>query len=240
MSAANEPTILGPQVYASWRATALGAVTDAIEERLIMELTGDLVGRDVLDVGCGDGALASAMAARGAKATGVDPDPAMLAAARSREATVGQRATFLEGRVERLPFPDASFDVVTAVTVLCFVADAAGAVRELARVVRPGGRVVIGELGVWSLWAAIRRIRGWFGSATWRAAHFRAANELRSLATQAGLTVATVRGAVYYPPIGTLARALAPVDPWLGRLTSFGAAFIAVAADGPAEQRSGH
>ena len=61
--------------------------------------------------------------------TGVDPDRAMLAAARSRVAKAGVQATFLEGRVERLPFPDSTFDVVVSVTVLCFVADAGGAVR---------------------------------------------------------------------------------------------------------------
>lgn len=236
MTRPDETVSIGPAPYAAWRATTLGAVTEAIEQRLILDLMGEVAGREVLDVGCGDGTLACAIAARGARPTGIDPDPAMLAAARSRAAMAGQRAIFLEGHVERLPFPDASFDVVTAITVLCFVADAAGAVRELARTVRPGGRVVIGELGRLSLWAAIRRLRGWLGSATWKAAHFHTAAELRALAEQAGLSVAVVRGAVYYPPAGALARALAPVDPWLGRLATFGAAFIALAADRPRER----
>jgi ubiquinone/menaquinone biosynthesis C-methylase UbiE len=105
-------TTIGPEPYAAWRATSLGAITEAIEHRLILDMVGEIAGTHVLDAGCGDGALVCAMASRGAKATGVDPDPAMLAAARSRAATEGVRAAFLEVRVERLPFPDASFDVV--------------------------------------------------------------------------------------------------------------------------------
>ena len=138
--------------------------------------------------------LVCAAAARGAVATGVDPDPAMLAAARLRVADAGLEATFLEGQVERLPFPDSSFDVVASVTVLCFVGDAAGALREMARVLRPGGRLVLGELGRWSCWAALRRVRGWLGSTTWQKARFRTPGELRALVQQAGLSVTSGTG----------------------------------------------
>jgi SAM-dependent methyltransferase len=239
MSKADAPTTIGPEAYASWRATPLGSITEKIEQRLILDMMGDLAGRRVLDAGCGDGALVCAAASRGAEVTGIDLDPAMLATARSRAVAAGLQARFLEGRVERLPFPDASFDVVASVTVLCFVLDAAGGVREMARVLRPGGRLVLGELGRWSLWAAIRRMRGWLGSATWRSARFRTAAELRALAGQAGLSVTAIRGAVYYPPVGLLARALAPIDSWFGRLTTFGAAFIALGAVSPDRHREG-
>jgi len=230
MSKTDAPTSIGPEPYISWRAAPLGAITENIEQRLVLDMMGELAGRRVLDAGCGDGALVCAMASRGADVTGIDPDPAMLAAARSRAENAGLRATFLEDRVDRLPFADATFDVVTSVTVLCFVPDAAGAVREMARVLRPGGRLVLGELGRWSVWAMLRRVRGWLGSTTWKVARFRTATELRALAKGAGLSVTEIRGAVYYPPVGLLARALAPIDSWLGRLTTVGAAFIAVGA----------
>jgi ubiquinone/menaquinone biosynthesis C-methylase UbiE len=238
MRGSTAPTLIGPNAYDGWRATSLGAVTEALEQRLILDLMGELRGARVLDAGCGDGALACAAAAHGAAVTGIDPDPAMLAAARARAERAGAHAVFLEGRVERLPFADASFDVVSAVTVLCFVADAAGAVREMARLLRPGGRLVIGELGRWSLWAMTRRLRGWLGAETWKAARFRSARELRALAEQAGLSVTAVRGAVFYPPVGLCARALTFLDPWLGRLTTIGAAFIALRAV-PAPAASG-
>ena len=230
MTRMDPPTAIGPQAYLSWRAASLGAITEELEQRQVMDMMGELSGRRVLDAGCGDGALVRAAASRGADVTGIDTDPAMLAVARSRAAQAGLHATFMEGPVERLPFPNASFDVVVSITVLCFVADAAGAVREMVRVLRPGGRLVLGELGRWNVWAMRRRVRGWLGSATWKAARFRTASELRALAKGAGLSVTAIRGAVYYPPVGFLARLLAPIDSRLGRLTTFGAAFIALSA----------
>ncbi|MGA2514236.1 MAG: class I SAM-dependent methyltransferase [Candidatus Limnocylindrales bacterium] len=218
---------IGPESYASWRKSSLGATTEALEARLILDLAGDLSRCRVLDAGCGDGALACAAAALGAIVTGVDPDPSMLAAARSRVEGKGIAATFIEGSLESLTFQDSSFDVVVAVTVLCFVGDAAGAMREIARVLRPNGRLVIGELGRHSIWAGLRRLRGRLGSSTWRRARFRTGSELWALMAEAEIEVQVVRGAVFYPPIGPIARLMAPVDPWLGRHTTVGAAFIA-------------
>ena len=216
--------------YQSWRSSRLGTITESLEQRAIHDLMGPVDGADVLDAGCGDGALACAMASSGAVVTGIDADPAMLAAARTRAQTTGVRITFLPGRIERLPLADARFDVVVAVTVLSFVANATAAVREMARVLRPGGRLVLGELGRWNAWAATRRLTGWRGASTWSAARFRSAGELRALLNQGGLSVKALRGAVFYPPIGLCAQALAPLDPWLGHRTTIGAAFIALSA----------
>lgn len=224
------PIMIGPGAYATWRARPLGAITEATEQRLILALMGELRGARVLDAGCGDGALVCAIASRGAVATGADPDPAMIAAANARAKEEGIEATFVEARIDALPFADAEFDIVVAVTVLCFVADAKGAVHEMARVLRPGGVLVLGELGRRSAWAASRRLRGWLGSRTWAAARFHTAEELRALAQGARLHVVAVRGAVFYPPFALLARTLAPFEPRLGSVTTFGAGFIALSA----------
>ena len=218
-----------PATYAAWRQTALGRITEALEHRLIVDFAADVAGARVLDAGCGDGLLACSLAERGAHSVGLDADRRMLVAAAARAGGRGVHATFVEGRVERVPFADDVFDVVVAVTVLCFVSDASVAVREIARVLRPGGRLVIGELGRWNTWAARRRVRGWLGSPVWKAAQFRTVADLRSLIEHASLSVVAVRGAVYYPPVGWLARALAPVDRWFGHVTTVGAAFIGVA-----------
>ncbi|MBK6920719.1 MAG: methyltransferase domain-containing protein [Deltaproteobacteria bacterium] len=229
----SQPTALDPRQYAGWRATLLGAITERLELDLVFELAGPVVGKSVLDVGTGDGTYALVAASRGAEATGVDVDPEMLRAAEQRAGAMKLDVSFVKGRAERLPVDDRRFDLVLAVTVLCFVEDPAASFRELARVLRPGGRVVLGELGRHNLWAASRRVRGWLGSPTWRAAHFWTRGELRRHLSDAGLTVEAARGAIHYPPSASAARLLGVVDPWLSRAHAPGAAFLAVSATKP-------
>lgn len=225
---------LGPEVYDRWRASEIGAITEQLEGRLILDLAGKVGRCKVLDIGCGDGTFAVELARRGAVVTGIDASPAMIDAAKARATQHNVDVTFQVAQAERLPFAAEQFDVVTAITILCFVDDAAPVFHEIARVLKPGGRFVIGELGRWSTWAAARRVRAWLGSRLWRRGRFRTAKELRSLAEQAGLCVETVRGAIYYPRWGFAARVLAPCDPALGRLTTLGAGFVAVLAAKPA------
>lgn len=146
--------------YVKWRASQLGRITDALETELILELLGPVAGLKLLDVGCGDGVFALELARRGANVTGLNANADVVTAARKRAEAESAKLNFVEGAADRLPFDDAAFDGIVAVTVLCFVPDAEGAVTEMARVLKPGGRLVIGELGRWSLWAMQRRIRG--------------------------------------------------------------------------------
>lgn len=230
-----------PAAYAAWRASTLGRITDALELALMLEMIRPGAGQRVLDVGCGDGVLALELWQRGAGVTGVDASAGMIAAARRRAHRQGAGPRFEVARAQSLPYPADSFDAVAAVTLLCFLDDAEArrSLREIARVLGPGGRLVIGELGRWSVWAARRRLRGWLGAPLWRQARFRSGAELRALVRESGLHVEELRGAIYYPPLGLAARLLAPLDRSLGRLTTFGAAFLALAATTPNDEASG-
>jgi len=222
---------VGPDIYAEWRASTLGAITELLEQELVLDLAGPLFGKSVLDVGCGDGTLAAEFHRKRASfVVGCDPDPRMIAKATARTIAEPDAMRYLLGRAEHLPFGDQSFDVVTAVTVLCFVEQRSRAVEEMARVLKPGGRLVIGGLGRFSTWAASRRIRAWLGNEFWRRARFTTAHELRTAAIAAGLHVDRLRGAVYYPHCALAARTMKPLDPLLGSVTTFGAAFIAMQA----------
>lgn len=93
----------------------------------------------MLEVGCGTGRLAAALAERGARVWGVDPSADMLAQAR---AAAGKRVGFKQGRAEALPFKDGWFERAVLRLVVHLV-DRERALPELARVVVPGGRAAI-------------------------------------------------------------------------------------------------
>lgn len=224
-----------PAAYVRWRASRLGRITDALEEQLILELTGPIADVDVLDVGCGDGQLAIALVDAGAHVAAVDPDPRMLAAALNRFKKAGASVHLAEATAEKLPFENDRFDIVMAITVTCFLREPVSAITEMARVLKPGGRLVIGDLARHSLWAAWRRFIGWLGHPTWRAAHFRSANDLVQLAHNANLEPTITRAAIFYPPLGYAAVLLSRLDRWLSRRLVFGGAFLVLVATKPAK-----
>ncbi|MBB4660821.1 class I SAM-dependent methyltransferase [Conexibacter arvalis] len=97
-------------------------------------------GRDVLDVGCGAGPLSARLAEAGARVTGFDASERMVALARARAL---QEARFLVADLAApLPFDDDAFDVAVASLVLHYLRDWVAPLRELRRVVRPGGALV--------------------------------------------------------------------------------------------------
>jgi SAM-dependent methyltransferase len=113
-----------------------------IEEPPLRRALDALPPGEVLDAACGTGRWASYLAERGHVVTGVDQSPAMLDLARAKLPD----ARFLDGELTRLPLDDASVDAAVCALALVHVANLATAIGELARVVRPGGRIVISDV----------------------------------------------------------------------------------------------
>jgi demethylmenaquinone methyltransferase / 2-methoxy-6-polyprenyl-1,4-benzoquinol methylase len=115
----------------------------------------------VLDVATGTGAVAhELLTQKGCTVVGIDQSPEMLAEARRR---LPPTVKLLQGRAEELPFPDGAFDGLTFTYLLRYVDDPAAVLRELTRVVRPGGTIAGLEFavprGVWRpLWEAYVRV----------------------------------------------------------------------------------
>jgi demethylmenaquinone methyltransferase/2-methoxy-6-polyprenyl-1,4-benzoquinol methylase len=109
-------------------------------------------GERVLDVATGTGMVAAALVRRyGVTVVGLDQSPEMLGAAHARLArdpVLAAAITLVEGEAERLPFADGEFDHLTFTYLLRYVEDPQATLRELARVVAPGGRVAMLEFGV--------------------------------------------------------------------------------------------
>ncbi|MGO4692570.1 class I SAM-dependent methyltransferase [Glaciibacter sp. 2TAF33] len=125
------------RIAADWSVLWGGFAEPA--RRAVVETTRIGPGSRVLDVGCGSGEFLALVTELGAIGVGIDPAPGMVERARTLVPGVDVRV----GSVERVPWPDASFDVVTAVNSLQFAEDTVDALREIVRVVIPGGLVAV-------------------------------------------------------------------------------------------------
>ena len=140
-------------LYDGWFDTTLGRIVDALEKDLLYALSAPRAGERVLDVGTGTGHFALDLAQQVATVVGFDLSAPMLAVARSEGGTV----SWLRGDAAALPLASATFDLVLSVTALEFVASAEQTIHAMWRVVRPGGRLVVGVLNALSPWACARR-----------------------------------------------------------------------------------
>jgi demethylmenaquinone methyltransferase/2-methoxy-6-polyprenyl-1,4-benzoquinol methylase len=119
--------------------------------RALVDAVDPQPGRRVLDVATGTGLVAFALADRGCEVVGLDQSEDMLASASRRlggRRELNDRLTFVHGEAERLPFADGAFDALTFTYLLRYVDDRPATMRELARVVKPGGRIGMVEFGV--------------------------------------------------------------------------------------------
>jgi ubiquinone/menaquinone biosynthesis C-methylase UbiE len=175
----------------------------------VMDLLGDLRGARVLDAGCGTGHFSLPLAAANA-VTGVDISGEMLAFARAKGLTPVRAAA------EALPFAGGVFDVVLAASVIQLIPDGATFVRELLRVVKPGGRVIICTINAGNAALGLLRILERKKYRHFRIYPFR---EIAALVRAAGGTVRSYRF-LYYPFGGAASvpgeKNPGPIPRWIG------------------------
>lgn len=116
------------------------AVTTPCAAKLVTR-AGVKAGQRVLDVACGTGVVSVTAARRGARVTGLDLTPELLARARENAQIAGVNVEWLEGDVEKLPFGDAAFDVVLSEFGHIFAPRPEVAIGEMLRVLKPGGTI---------------------------------------------------------------------------------------------------
>ncbi len=148
--------------YDAWFQTPLGAAIDRWEKEVTWRLAMPKSGQKVLDIGTGTANYLFELAGMGLDCTGLDIGINMLLRAGRKAQDRSLHLKLVNGRSEELPFPDCYFDLVLSVTAFEFFSDPDLSVREMIRVIRPGGRIVVGVLNKWSVWAIRRRILSWF------------------------------------------------------------------------------
>ncbi|MFE7295608.1 class I SAM-dependent methyltransferase [Streptomyces sp. NPDC057579] len=130
--------------YASWatRYDSLPSAYIEVEEPVVHRLLDRGPVGTALDAACGTGRQTAALAARGYRTIGVDQSPQMLAQARRKV----PGAEFRRGRLESLPVDDESVDLVVCSLAMTHLPDVSPGIAELARVLRPGGRIILSDL----------------------------------------------------------------------------------------------
>lgn len=214
--------------YDRWYETPLGRAVDRLETDLFLRTADPRPGERVLDAGCGTGRLCRLLADRGLSVVGVDASAAMLDEARRK---TGTRADIdlVAADMHSLPFPSRSFDLVYAFTSLEFTAAPETVLRELWRLVRPRGRLVVAALNAHGFWARHRRRTADPESVTARARLYHSGELIALLRRVTGGERVIWGSTVFIPPVsGSALIRLAPGIDVLGRLffKSFGALII--------------
>ena len=202
--------------YDRWFDSPWGGYSFDIESSAVLEAVGPLSNEvRVLDVGCGTGRFTARLEASGATVVGLDLDPAMLDIASART-----RGRLILGDAHSIPVGDGTFDRTVAMTLCEFTDDPVTVFAELARVTRPGGRIVVGALNTRSPWGLRwrRRLR----RAPWSGAHFLSGPRLLALARPFGRV--SISSVLYAPGAFARLETLGPIFERLGRLVpAFGA-----------------
>ncbi len=133
----------------TWAAGDYDAVVDGIwaAGEAVTKEAGVAPGEQVLDIACGTGNAAIQAAQAGGTVTGLDLTPELLTAGRRRAEAAGVEVEFKEGDAEALPFEDSSFDVVLSTFGAMFTPRHSVTAAEIARVLRPGGRIGLANWG---------------------------------------------------------------------------------------------
>jgi ubiquinone/menaquinone biosynthesis C-methylase UbiE len=169
-----------PEKYDQWFTTPIGTLVKKYEAELILDLLKPGPGEIILDAGCGTGLFTVDILSFNSHVVGIDVSLPMLM--RATQKTRGYDFQTVLADMSHLPFSENVFDKVISVTALEFIEDAKGALKELFRVTRRGGCIVVATLNSLSPWATRRRTEAKKGHTLFQKAIFRSPDELRSLA----------------------------------------------------------
>jgi ubiquinone/menaquinone biosynthesis C-methylase UbiE len=174
-----------PEKYDRWFTTPIGLLVKKYESELLLNLLSPKSDEFILDAGCGTGVFTLDILSFGTQVLGVDLSLPMLLRGAKKSGGYSFQAVLAD--ISFLPFQESAFDKVVSVTAFEFIEDAKGAMEELFRVTRKGGRIVVATLNKLSPWADRRRAEAGKGHPLFKKATFRSPVELLALAPVKGV-----------------------------------------------------
>jgi len=174
-----------PEKYDQWFETPMGRLIKGYESKLVLRMLTPDPGEVILDAGCGTGIFTADILKTGARVVGLDLALAMLRRALTK--CTGRTFQFVIGDMQRLPFADASFHKAVSITAIEFIQDARIAVKELFRVTKPGGFIVVATLNSLGPWAQRRKEAVKKGHPLFRHTIFRSPDEIKGLSPVEGI-----------------------------------------------------
>jgi len=180
--------------YDKWYVTPIGQYVDETEKEQVFFLWQTQKGL-VLDLGCGTGNYILELIKRQIKVIGLDASFSMLLLGKKPLPS----ACLVQADALILPFKDKVFDGVLSITLFEFLSSPQTALREIYRILKPGGEVVIGTMNTFSLWFLFKRLKTLFTETAYRYDRFYTINQLKKLLKQAGFKNIKTRGVIYLP-----------------------------------------
>lgn len=167
--------------YDKWYETPAGRFVDETETALAFGMFKPASGAHILDAGCGTGNFSLKLAKMGLKVTGVDFSEGMLKQAEKKMLEAKLPIEFEKGDLYRLNYEDESFDAVISMAAFEFLKEPQKAFKELMRVVKKGGRILIGTINRDSSWGELYQSEEFREHTVFRHAAFKTMDEMEAL-----------------------------------------------------------
>ncbi len=214
------------KVYDSWYQTKTGSYVDRTEKELVFSLLKSKTGLS-LDLGCGTGNYSLELYKKGFGVIGLDLSKEMLKVARKKIPEI----LFIKGDAYFLPFKNEVFDLILSITMFEFIKEPEKVMREIYRVLKPGGEILIGTMNGKSLWFLFKRIKSLFVETAYRYARFYTPKELENLCKIVGFKNIETRGIIFLPSFFSFIRLAEILDRKLNKAFKNFGAFIVVRAE---------
>ncbi|HHX95285.1 MAG TPA: class I SAM-dependent methyltransferase [Clostridia bacterium] len=183
--------------YDSWYESRMGAFVDRVETELAFSLFPHEKGMKVLDVGCGTGNQSIKLARKGVLVTGIDISTKMLEIAKEKARDEGLSVNFRFMDAEKLEFEDEFFDGAISITAFEFLPKPEKVLKEMFRVVKKGGSIVVGTINRDSSWGEMYMSEKYRQDSVFKYADLKSLEDMKKWYPE---KLVTIRQSLFIPP----------------------------------------